>query len=149
MYLAGGATAVTFGWRASTLDIDLRLDPEPAGAFEAIARLKDSLDVNVELASPADFLPEVLGWRERSVFAARYGQLDVFHYDPVSQVLSKLARGHERDHADAEAMVEAELTTRAAVAAGFAAIQAKLVRFPRLDAALFEARVRAFTEGGP
>ncbi|MCZ7683003.1 MAG: hypothetical protein M5U28_31025 [Sandaracinaceae bacterium] len=63
----GGATAITYGWRELTIDIDLRLDPEPPGAFEAIARLKDELDVNVELASPMDFLPEVPGWRERSV----------------------------------------------------------------------------------
>jgi hypothetical protein len=25
------------GWRDATVDIDLKLDPEPAGAFEAIA----------------------------------------------------------------------------------------------------------------
>jgi hypothetical protein len=141
VYLTGGATAVTYGWRTSTLDVDLRLDPEPAGAFEAIARLKDRLDVNVELASPADFLPEVPGWRERSVFVARCGPVDVYHYDPVSQVLAKLARGHERDLADAEAMVAAGLTTRAEVGEGFAAIRSGLVRFPRMDAGVMEARV--------
>ena len=40
------------GWRETTVDADLKLDPEPAGVFEAIARLKDSLDINVELSAP-------------------------------------------------------------------------------------------------
>mgnify|MGYP001603166300 CR=1 FL=1 len=70
VYLAGGATALLHGWRASTADVDLKLDPEPAGVFEAIARLKDELDLNVELASPDDFIPPAPDWRERSVFIA-------------------------------------------------------------------------------
>ncbi|MDQ3198340.1 MAG: hypothetical protein M3Q46_03985 [Verrucomicrobiota bacterium] len=48
IYLTGGATAVLYGWRTMTIDIDLKADPEPAGLFEAIALLKDELDVNVE-----------------------------------------------------------------------------------------------------
>jgi len=52
VYFTGGASAVLIGWRASTIDIDLKLDPEPPGAFEAIATLKDRLSVNVELAAP-------------------------------------------------------------------------------------------------
>lgn len=143
-YLTGGATAITYGWRERTIDIGLRLDPEPPGAFEAIARLKDELDVNVELASPMDFLPEVPGWRERSVFVAQHGPVAVHHYDPVSQVLAKLARGFERDLDDARAMVRAGLTTRRAVAEAFEAIRAGLVRYPRLDAATLDRRVRAF-----
>lgn len=31
--LVGGATAVLLGWRNTTVDIDLKLDPEPEGAF--------------------------------------------------------------------------------------------------------------------
>ena len=52
VYLVGGASAVLLGWRAATVDVDLKLDPEPAGAFEAIAELKDRLDINIELAAP-------------------------------------------------------------------------------------------------
>ena len=37
VYLTGGASALLVGWRDSTADIDIKLDPEPAGAFEAIA----------------------------------------------------------------------------------------------------------------
>ncbi len=52
VYLVGGATAVWYGWRPSSIDVDIKLDPEPAGVFEAIARLKNELQINIELASP-------------------------------------------------------------------------------------------------
>ena len=56
IYLAGGATAVLHDWRPMTIDIDLKPDPEPAGLFEALVLLKEELDVNVELASPDQFI---------------------------------------------------------------------------------------------
>lgn len=144
VYLTGGATAIAYGWRARTVDIDLRLDPEPAGAFEAIAILKDALDVNVELASPLDFLPEVAGWRERSIFLIQVGPVAFYHFDPVSQVLAKLARGYERDLIDAEAVVANGLATRRDVALAFERILPALARFPRLDEATLKARVATF-----
>jgi hypothetical protein len=97
IYFAGGATAIWHGWRAMTIDIDLKPDPEPAGLYEAIAMLKDELDVNVELESPDDFIPAIPGWRDRSLFIARHGEVDFFHYDPYGQALSKLQRRHDRD----------------------------------------------------
>ena len=48
VYLTGGAVALLEGWRATTVDVDLKLDPEPEGAFEIIAVLKDELDLNVD-----------------------------------------------------------------------------------------------------
>src|SRR5690606_23320342 len=89
IYLTGGGTAVLYGWRESTADVDLKLDPEPEGAFSAIRELKDRLDVNVELASPDDFIPPLPGWQGRSLFIARHGRVDFFHYDPYAQVLAK------------------------------------------------------------
>ncbi|HET7046603.1 MAG TPA: hypothetical protein VFI37_17285, partial [Gaiellaceae bacterium] len=59
VYLVGGATAVLEGWRESTVDIDVAL-ADPATADEllrALPAIKDELEVNVELASPADFVP--------------------------------------------------------------------------------------------
>jgi len=147
VYLTGGATAILVGWRERTIDIDLRLDPEPPGAFEAIARLKEALDVNVELASPADFLPAVPGWQDRSRHVGRYGPVTVRHYDPTSQVLAKLARGYERDLTDARALIEAGLATPTSVRLGFAAVVADLPRFPRLDAETFTGRVTTFLRG--
>ena len=36
VYLTGGATAVLSGWRASTIDIDLKIVPEDDALFRAI-----------------------------------------------------------------------------------------------------------------
>ena len=33
IYLTGGATALLFGWRAKTIDVDIKADPEPRGFF--------------------------------------------------------------------------------------------------------------------
>lgn len=147
VYLTGGATALLLGWRLSTVDVDLKLDPEPAGAFEAIATLKDELDVNVELASPDQFVPPVPGWRERSLPIARHGSVDFFHFDPLSQALAKLARGHDRDRTDVAAMLERGLFTRAELLAALDRVAGDLVRYPGLDAAAFTRRVREFAEG--
>jgi hypothetical protein len=40
IYFTGGASALLMGWRSSTVDIDIRLDSEPPGIFQAIAKLK-------------------------------------------------------------------------------------------------------------
>lgn len=63
IYFTGGASALLIGWRSSTVDIDIRLDPEPPGIFQAIAKIKQELNINIELASPQDFLPPLPGWR--------------------------------------------------------------------------------------
>ncbi|MES1147367.1 MAG: hypothetical protein ABUL49_01315, partial [bacterium] len=55
IYLVGGATALLLDVRSQTIDIDIKLDPEPGGVFEAISTLKEALSVNVELASPDQF----------------------------------------------------------------------------------------------
>lgn len=60
IYFTGGASALLMGWRSSTVDIDICLDPEPLGIFEAISKLKQELDINIELASPQDFLPQLM-----------------------------------------------------------------------------------------
>lgn len=144
VYLTGGATALLEGWRGSTVDIDLKLDPEPEGAFEAIARLKDELDVNVELASPDLFLPPVPGWRERSPWVSTHGPVEVHHFDFVSQALAKLSRGHDRDLDDVRAMLERGYVTADALRDGLRAIEPDLIRYPALDADVLRAAVEAF-----
>ena len=134
------------GWRASTVDVDLKLDPEPPGVFEAIARLKQELDVNVELASPDLFLPPVPGWREGSVFIAEHGGVRFFHYDLRGQALAKIARGHERDLADVAAMLTAGHVSADALHDAFAAIEPGLIRCAALDAGALRARVHRFLE---
>ena len=141
LYLTGGATALLEGLRGSTVDIDVRLDPEPEGAFAAIARIKEELDVNVELASPADFLPELGDWRSRSKFVGRFGPIEVRHYDFRAQVLSKLARGFDRDLTDARAMLERGLVSCEGLRAALAEMAPRLERFPRVDPDRLSARL--------
>lgn len=144
IYLTGGATALLYGWRPMTVDIDLKADPEPPRLFEAIAHLKDSLQVNVELASPSDFIPELPDWRSRSIFIERHGQLDFYHLDPYSQALSKISRGHPRDLADINAMVASGLIAKGSLLEYFAAIEPLLIRYPAIDPASFSRAVKSF-----
>ena len=111
-YITGGATAVLKGWREMTVDIDLKFDPEPAGVFEALPRIKNSLQVNVKLASPEQFIPEVSGWRERSQYIGTFGSVACFHYDYVAQALSKLERGYDQDLEDVSCMLRDSLVTK-------------------------------------
>lgn len=144
IYLTGGTSAVLVGWRESTVDADLKLDPEPAGAFDAIRRLKDDLDVNVELASPEDFIPPLPGWRDRSQFIDRHGQVDFFHYDFCAQALSKIQRGHDRDLADAREMIQRGLVDPAQLLQLFADIESDLLRYPAIDADVLRRKLETF-----
>ena len=56
VYLTGGASAVLLGWRGQTIDVDASIVPERDELLRAIPRLKEELGINVELASPADFI---------------------------------------------------------------------------------------------
>jgi hypothetical protein len=73
------------GWRASTIDVDLRFEPESDVLLRELVTVKDRLAINVELASPPDFIPELPGWRERSPLVFRDGNVDVRHFDLYSQ----------------------------------------------------------------
>ncbi len=70
------------GWRESTLDIDLRFYPKPDELYRAIPEIKEILQLNVELAAPSDFIPELPGWQDRCEFVGREGTVSFFHYDP-------------------------------------------------------------------
>jgi hypothetical protein len=144
IYLTGGATALLHGWRAATIDIDLKPDPEPPGLFEALAQLKDELDLNVELASPDDFIPPLPGWRERCLHIGRYGPIEFYHYDPYAQALSKLQRGHPRDVGDVEAMLHAGLIRADRLQQMYDRIEADLVRYPAIDPGSFRRAVTEF-----
>ncbi len=142
IYLVGGSSAVLLGWRMTTVDVDLKIDPEPVGVFDAIARAKNILNINVELAAPDDFIPALPNWRERSAFIARYGQIDFFHYDFYAQALAKIERGHEQDLRDVQAMHRERLIEPTRLTALFSAIEPTLVRYPAIDAAYFHEKVQ-------
>lgn len=144
IYLTGGATAVWYGWRPMTIDVDIKPDPEPLGLFEALATLKNELDINIELAAPDQFIPAVPGWRERSLWIARYGSVEFFHYDPYGQALSKLSRGHKRDLHDVRSILAEGMITTDGLREKFDGIEAQLIRYPALDADTFRVNVMEF-----
>jgi hypothetical protein len=143
VYLTGGATAVLLGWRASTVDVDLKLVPVADRLLRALPALKEELEINVELASPPDFIPPLPGWEGRSAFVARHGSIDFYHFDLYSQALAKLERGHDKDLGDVRAMVGRGLIQPARALELFAAIEPELYRYPAIDPASFRRRVEA------
>ena len=108
LYLVGGATLVYEGLRQQSLDIDIHYevaDEHEAEFARVIRRLKEEMQINIELASPGDFIPLPAGWKERAKFVGRFGLVAVFHFALYSTALSKIERGREGDYEDVLAML--------------------------------------------
>ena len=143
VYLTGGATAVLHGWRLSTIDVDLKLVPDDDALMRAIPLLKERLSMNIELAAPIDFIPVLEGWEARSPFVAQAGRLTFHHFDLVAQALAKIERGHQQDVDDVANMLALGLVTRAELVTTYDAIEARLYRYPAIDAPTFRRAVEA------
>ena len=141
VYLVGGATAVVEGWRQATIDIDLALGPHHDAVLRAIPAIKQALDINVELASPLDFIPVKAGWEERSPFVAQEGKVTFRHFDLYAQALAKIERGHEVDRADVSELLGRRLVEPARLLEYFSAIEPDLYRFPAIDPPSFRRAV--------
>jgi hypothetical protein len=147
IYLVGGATAVLMGWRRTTIDVDLKILPERDEVFRALPGLKEELCLNVELASPDQFIPPVPGWESRSPFICREGRVDWRHYDPCSQALAKIERGHERDLEDVREMLRRGLVDPALLRDSFVRIRPDLIRYPAIDPESFARKVEEALAG--
>jgi hypothetical protein len=147
IYLAGGAALVhsqVRGLGASTEDIDLKLDVADEQAVEdAIRQLKIKSSINVELASPADFIPLPPNWESMSTYVGRYGGLDVFYFDWVTLALAKILRGSSRDLHDVALLQQNGLIQRNDLETAFQAILPQLGhgRFFNVDSALFSQKM--------
>lgn len=141
VYLTGGASALLYEWRSSTMDVDLRVEPDAGEILRSIPMLKEELELNVELASPGDFIPELPGWRDRSPFIVREGKLSFHHYDFHAQALSKIERRHPRDIDDVSAMLRLGLVTVPALHHYFALIEPHLYRYPAINPPTFRRAV--------
>jgi len=135
VYFAGGTSAVLMGWRAATVDLDVSIVPDRDEALRLLPALKQQLDLNIELVSPADFVPELPGWEERSAFIAREGNASFYHYDFYGQALSKIERGHVQDQADVRSMIDSGLIEPQRMRELFEAAEGVLFRFPAIDPA--------------
>ena len=141
VYLVGGTTAVLLGWRSSTIDVDLVMRPEDESLMRAIPALKERLHVNLELASPADFIPVPKGWEDRSPFIAQVGRVSFHHFDLYAQALAKIERGHRQDVADVAEMIARGLIDPDRALAYFARLEPELYRFPAIDPPTFRRAV--------
>ena len=133
IYLTGGASAVFLGWRSSTIDVDLRIEPQSDRILRAIPALKEQLSINVELASPGDFIPEPPGWETRSEFIMQDRMASFYHFDFYAQALSKIERFHERDILDVKEMLVRRLIDPQRLRELFDAIVPQLYRFPAVS----------------
>jgi hypothetical protein len=143
IYLVGGATSVLLGWRTSTIDIDLKIIPESDEILRSLSELKERLHLNIELASPGDFIPELPGWQERSRFIQQEGKLTFYHYDFYAQALAKIERGHQIDMKDIAHLIEGGLVEPKRLLELFSAIEEQIYRYPALNRASFRRGVES------
>ncbi len=71
LYLAGGASLVYQGFRPHTVDIDYRLEldtGDDSQFIQAVRAAQRIVPLNVEPASPADFVPLPAGWVDSCCF---------------------------------------------------------------------------------
>ena len=137
------------GFRPLTQDIDYQVElnaGDDQDFTSAVRRAQREINLNVERASPADFIPLPRGWQERSPFLGRYGDLEVFAFDPLSTALSKIERGLERDIADALALLQMGQFRLEQLEAAFEEIVPRLDReaIPRVQESDFRRKVTAF-----
>jgi hypothetical protein len=147
IFLTGGATAVLLGWRESTIDADVLFVPDRDALYRALPRLKEELQLNVEIVSPAHFIPELPGWRERCLWIDSRGRARFYHYDPYAQALAKIERGHAQDRVDVAQFLERGLVVPDRLRELFSAIEPRLHRYPSLDPASFRRRVEEALAG--
>lgn len=87
--------------------------------------------MNIELASPDQFVPALPSWQERSRFIAQHGLLAFYHYDFYGQALSKIERDHPRDG----------LVMRDRLKELFLSVEVQVLRYPAIDAPTLKQRV--------
>lgn len=141
VYFTGGVTAVLEGWRPSTLDIDLTLAPDETSLLRSLPRLKETLEVNVELAAPSHFIPELPDWQARCRFITREGKASFLHYDLYAQALAKIERGHEKDTQDVRKMLDTGLIEVSRLGELYLRIEPELFRYPAVDPKAFRRAV--------
>lgn len=141
IFLVGGSTAVLLGWRNSTIDIDLKIIPETDELLRSLSELKERLQINIKLASPDDFIPELPGWQERSRFVRQEGKLSFYHYDFYAQALAKIERRHKFDLDDVDNLINNGLVEPDPLLEMFSRIEGELHRYPELDPKTFRAAV--------
>ncbi len=147
LYLVGGAALVHLGVRPGfTQDIDIQVSGANEGELiVAIQRLIDQMQINVEFASPVDFIPLPSQWEMHAQYVGRYGKIDVFYFDFYSIALSKIERGNSRDIADVKLLIQQGIITLSELDSAYQEVLAQLGkgRYPRITPQRFLERYTA------
>ncbi len=112
IYLLGGSALCLLGSPRVTQDVDyiVEVAPESAARFRVVlAELAAEMRLDLEDVPLAEFIPLPPGARERRRAVGRFGQLEVYIFDPYSIALSKIARGFEADLEDVVFMLREHL----------------------------------------
>ena len=129
------------GWRETTIDVDLRIFPESDRLLRVIPHLKEELRMNIELACPADFIPQIPGWEDRSLYVTNEGRIAFYHYDLYAQALAKIERGHTQDLEDVRAMLVRTLIEPQRIQHYFDEMAPQLYRYPAIHPPSFREAV--------
>jgi len=145
LYLTGGAALVHAGIRSGrTLDIDVEVTD--GDMLLTIDQLKQRLQLNIEVASPKDFMPVPNQWETWSQYVGRYGSVDVFYFDFYSIALSKIDRGTTRDLQDVQLLVLQSIIDLKTLDIAFQEVIQQVqstqgrMRYPRFDPTTFATR---------
>lgn len=135
LYLAGGAALVHMGLRAgSTLDIDVVIEAaDEDEMITAIRRLVEQMQINIEFASPADFIPIPSQWAAHAKYIGRYGKIGAFYFDLYSLALSKIARSSDRDLVDVKLLVQQKLITLDELDAAYQEVLPRMGKRPYIN----------------
>jgi len=112
LYLLGGGALCLLGSPRETRDVDFapEVPPEAMDDFRhCIADLSAEMRLDLEEVPLAEFMPLPPLADQRRRIVGRYGQIQVYIFDPYSIALSKIARGFESDLEDVIFMLHSGL----------------------------------------
>jgi Nucleotidyltransferase of unknown function (DUF6036) len=134
-YLAGGAALIHMGLRSgSTLDINVVIEASNEDKMiTAIRRLVEQMQINIEFASPADFIPIPSQWAAHAKFIGRYGKIDAFYFDLYSLALSKIARRSDRDLVDVKLLIQQQFITLDELDAAYQEVLPRMGKRPYIN----------------
>jgi len=106
LYLLGGSALCFLGSSRRTIDIDCTIEG-PNEDFEAtIENVANELALEVEVIAFNEFIPLPSASETRHHHVGKFGNIDVYVFDPYSIALSKLARGFDTDIQDTLFLLE-------------------------------------------
>lgn len=99
----------------------------------AIRRIVEQMQINVEFASPGDFIPIPTQWVAQAKYIGRYGSIEAFYFDFYSLALSKIARGSDRDLINVKLLVQQKVITLEGLDATYKEVLPRMGKRPYIN----------------